>query len=55
MGSLRGSSGKYAACGWAVANMDLDGGEEPWYGGAGNMPIDVDVQRTIERAEIWAL
>ena len=44
MGSLRGSSGKYAAC-----------GEETWYGGATNMPIDVDVQRTIERAEIWAL
>ena len=37
MGSLRGSSGKYAACGWAVVNMDLDGGEEPWYGVAGTI------------------
>ena len=26
-----------AACGWAVVNMDLDGGEEPWYGVAGTI------------------
>ena len=37
---------------WAVAQMDPDGGEEPWYGVAGNMPIEPEVQRTIKRADI---
>ena len=29
--SFRGIAVKYAACGWAVVQMDHDGGLEPWY------------------------
>ena len=46
---------KYAACGWAVVQMDLDGGLTPWYGVGGIVPIELDVQGTIKRVEIWAL
>ena len=34
---------KYAACGWAVVQMDLDGGMTPWYGLGGMMPISLEV------------
>ena len=30
---------KYAACGWAVVQVDLDGGMTPWYGVGGTMSI----------------
>ena len=53
--SLRETAGKYAACGWVVVQMNLDGDEEPWYGVACNMPIELEVQRTIKRADICAL
>ena len=43
-GSSRGNAGKFAACGWAMAQMDLDRGSEPWYG---------EVQRSSKRPEIW--
>ena len=29
------------ACGWAEVQMDLDGSKQPWYGVAGNMPIEL--------------
>ena len=45
-GSLRGVAGKYAACDWAVVQMDHDGGLKPWYGVGGNMPLSFEVQRT---------
>ena len=32
--------------------MDLDGGMTPWYGVGGVVPISLDVERTIKRAEI---
>ena len=35
---------KYAACGWAVVQMDLDGGLPPWYGVGAVLPIELDVQ-----------
>ena len=54
-GSLRWTAGKHAACGCAVVQIELDGGEEPWYGVPGNMLIELEVRRTTKRAEIWAL
>ena len=44
-GSLRGIVGMCAACGRSIVQMD----------GGGDEPVDFEVQRTIERAEIWAL
>ena len=52
---LTGVAAKYAACGWAVVQMDHDGGLEPWFGVGGNMPMSLDVQRAVERAENWWL
>ena len=54
-GSLRGVVGIFAACGWAVMQVDLGGGIEPWYGMCGIMPVELEVQRTLKRAEMWAL
>ena len=50
-----GRVAKYAACGWAVVQMDLDGRLTPPCGVGGVMPVVSEVQRTIKRAEIWAL
>ena len=54
-GSLRRIVNKCAVCGWAVVQMDFDEGMTPWYGVGGIMPIALEVQRTIKRAEIGAL
>ena len=35
--SLKGVSGRDAACGWAVAQLDYDKEEEPWYDTYGTM------------------
>ena len=42
---------KYAACGWAVVQMELDGGMTPWCGVGGIMSVSSEVQRAIKRAE----
>ena len=34
--------------------MDLDGTMTPWCGVEGVMPISLEVQRAIKRAEMWA-
>ena len=34
--------------------LDLDGGMTPWFGVGGIMPISLEVQSTIKRAEHWA-
>ena len=44
---LRGRVAKYAACGWAVVQMDLDGRLTPPCGVGGVMPVVSEVQRTI--------
>ena len=49
-GSIREVVNQCAACGWAVVQMNLDGGMTPWYGIGGTMPISLEVQRTIMRA-----
>ena len=53
-GSKRRIVSKYAACGWAVVQMDLDGGMTPWYGVEGITSISLEVQRTIKRTAIFA-
>ena len=44
-----------AACGWAVAQMDFDGGDELWYGVGRVVPVFLVSQRTIKTDEIRAL
>ena len=43
------------ACGWAVVQVNLDGGEEPRCGVGGIMPFELETQRTIKKGEIRAL
>ena len=44
----------FALYGWAAVQLDLDGGIEPWYGVCEVFLVELDVQRTIVRAAIWA-
>ena len=53
-GSFKGVSGKDAACGWAVLQLDNDKEEEPWYAIHGTMLAELEVQRTMKRAELCA-
>ena len=48
-------SGRRAACGWAVAQLDFDQDEEPFYSFCGTTLAELKVQRTINRAELWTL
>ena len=52
-GSLKGVSGRHAACGWAVVQLANDKEEEPWYAIHGTM-MAFGMQRTIKRAELKA-
>ena len=54
-GSSREVAEKYAACGWAEVQFDVDGGNEPWFAVYGTMPEELYVQRTVERAAVCAL
>ena len=40
-GSSRGVEGTFAGRGWAVVQLDIDGGNIPWHG------LCIDVQRRI--------
>ena len=51
-GSLKGVLGKDAACGWAVVQLDCDKEEEPLYASGGTLLAELEVQRTIKRAEL---
>ena len=42
-GSLLGRTGKWRACGWAVVQLDY-----------GSMETELEVQRTVKRAELTA-
>ena len=50
-GSSRGIVGKYAACGWAMVQLDEDGGLVPWKGVDGALPVPFQTQRTGKTAE----
>ena len=51
-GSQRRLSIKNAACGWAVAQMVFDGGDEPWYGVGRVCPCFRFCRKRSKRAEI---
>ena len=53
VGSFRGVAGNFAACGWAVVQLEADGGDIPWSGMYGIIRVCVDVQRTMKRTETW--
>ena len=53
--SFRGVAGKFAACGWAVVQLDRDVEDEPWCAMHSTMPLKLNVQRTIKRTEMWVL
>ena len=54
-GSVLGIAGKWEACGWSVVQLDFDGAWRPLHGMYGSMNAELEVQRTIKRAELTAL
>ena len=55
--SLEGVSGRDAACGWAVVQLDCGKKEEPRYAIYGTMLAELELQRTINSASrptVWA-
>ena len=53
-GSLLGKTGKWRACGWAVMQLDYDEEMVPLRGMYGSVEAELEVQCTIERAELTA-
>ena len=53
-GSLRRVAVKYAPCGWAVVQLDFDGGDISEYRMYGIILEYTDQRRTIGKAEMWA-
>ena len=51
-GSRKGVSVRDADCGWPVVQLDYDGEDEPWYVVFVTMLAELDVQRTIKRADV---
>ena len=49
---LLGVAGKWGACGWSVVPQDHDEEMGPMHGMYGMLDADLDVQRTIKRAEL---
>ena len=54
-GSLRDLAGQYIACDWADVQLEVDGGDVPWCGMFGTIPVELDAQRTMKRAGMGAL
>ena len=50
-GSLLDTAGKWEACGWSVVRLDYDGELELLHGMYVSMEAELEVQRTIKRAE----
>ena len=53
-GSLLGMAGKWRACGWTVAELDIDEELGPLRGMCGSFDAELEVQRTIKRVELTA-
>ena len=53
-GSLLGTAGKCGACGWSVVQLDYDEGLGLLQGMYGSMEAELEVQRTIKKAELTA-
>ena len=54
-GSSIEAAGTHAGCRWAVVQLDLDGGSQPWFTMYGKVLVELNVRRTVKRAEMWAL
>ena len=52
--SLLGTAGKWRACGWSVVQLDYGEELELLHGMYGSMEAELEVQRTIKRAELTA-
>ena len=50
-GSLLGVAGTWAACGWSVVHLDHDEELGPMYEMYRTLEVELEVQRTIKRAE----
>ena len=48
------TAGKWGACGWSVVQLDYDEELGPLHGMYGSLEAEVEVQRTIKRAELTA-
>ena len=53
-GSLLGVPGRRCACGWSVVQFDHDEEMGPMHGMYGTLYAELEVQRTIKRAELKA-
>ena len=53
-GSSVGKTGKRRACGWAVVQLDYDEEMAPLHGMYGSVEAELEVQRTIYKAELTA-
>ena len=53
-GSLLENAGKWGACGWAVVQLNYDEEVGPLHGMYDSMEAELEVQRTIKRAELTA-
>ena len=53
-GCLLGTAGKWGACGWSAVHLDYDEDLGPLHGMYGSTEADLEVQRTIKRAELTA-
>ena len=54
-GSMLGKSGKWRDGGLAVVRLDYDEEMGPLHGMYGSMEAELEIQRTIKRAELMAL
>ena len=53
-GSMLEKAGNCGACGWAVVQLDHDEEMVHLFGMYGSVEADIEVQRTIKRAELTA-
>ena len=53
-GSLLGIAGKWEARGWSAAQLNYDGELGSLHGVCGSMEAELEVQRTIKRADMTA-
>ena len=51
----RGNHLAIDVCGRAAVQLDFDGGNELRIAMYGTKPIELHVQRTVKRADVWAL
>ena len=55
VGSLKGVSGRDAACGWALVQRDYDQKEEPWYATYGSMLAEFGSAENDQKSRVVGL